>query len=367
MGSSQSIGLNHHWVQSPDLGSTRGSLLIVGNFLSSSIGVLGVCEELSDRLEKIGWRSTRTSRKAGRVQRLKDMVVSVIKHRHQYTLAIVEVYSGRAFLWAETVCMALRLLHKPYVLVLHGGMLPSFSQRWPSRVARLLRSAQAVSTPSLYLQRSFRRWRSEIVHIPNAIDIKNYEPVNLQATVGFKLCWLRAFHRIYNPELAVKVVALLRKQFPEVHLTMIGPDKGDRSLATTLKLACELGVRDRIEIIGAIPKDRVSEYLRTGNVFINTTHYESFGVTVLEAAACGLPIVTTNVGELPYLWENEREVLLVEDDDEDAMADAIRRILTDPELTLNLSRNARQKACRFDWSVVLPRWHRFLTSVCTDG
>jgi glycosyltransferase involved in cell wall biosynthesis len=81
--------------------------------------------------------------------------------------------------------------------------------------------------------------------------------------------------------------------------------------------------------------------------------------------ACGLCVVSTNVGGIPYLLEHEQDTLLVPSDDPAAMATAVRRLLTEPDLAERLSRNARQKAEQFDWSIVLPQWEALLISVMT--
>jgi glycosyltransferase involved in cell wall biosynthesis len=82
----------------------------------------------------------------------------------------------------------------------------------------------------------------------------------------------------------------------------------------------------------------------------------------MEAMACGLCVVSTNVGGIPYLLEDGREALLVRPDDAEAAASAMRRILTEQPLAESLSRNARKKAERFDWSAVLPQWEDILES-----
>jgi len=76
-------------------------------------------------------------------------------------------------------------------------------------------------------------------------------------------------------------------------------------------------------------------------------------------------VVTTNVGELSYLWEDEKEVLLVSPDHPQEMADAVRRILTQPGLAERLSKNARAKSEMFDWSIILHQWEElFLKLFC---
>ena len=99
---------------------------------------------------------------------------------------------------------------------------------------------------------------------------------------------------------------------------------------------------------------------------MNTTRFESFGVSVLEAAAAGMCIVSTNVGELSYLWEHGKEALLVPPSDPQAMASAVRRLLTEPGLCQLLSKAAHDKAQTFDWAAVMPRWESLLTTLTLE-
>jgi len=100
-----------------------------------------------------------------------------------------------------------------------------------------------------------------------------------------------------------------------------------------------------------------------GDIFLNTTNVDNAPVTVLEAMASGLCVVSTNVGGIPYMLEDEQDALLVPPDDAEAMAAAVRRVLTEPRLAESLSRNARHKAERSDWAVVLPQWETLLAAV----
>jgi len=168
---------------------------------------------------------------------------------------------------------------------------------------------------------------------------------------------------IYVPKLAIEVLNRTLEDYPEAFLTMIGPDKGDGTYDETMSKIDEYSLHNNVQITGAISKKDVGKFLSKGDIYLNTTMYESFGVAVIEAAACGLCIVTTNVGELSYIWEDGVDALLVPPNNPDAMAAAVRRILKEPGLAENLSRNARKKAESYDWSVILPQWEKLINSV----
>ena len=335
--------------------SQNESVLLVGNFLSSTVGTRSVCEELAGRLTNSNWPVITTSNKPSRLPRLLDMVTTIWQKRELYRVAQVDVYSGPAFFWAEIVCCALRRLGKPYVLILHGGNLPLFADRWPGRVRRLLQSAAAVVAPSRYLQEHLRPYRSVLHLLSNPLDLRAYE-YNVRSQPRPRLIWLRAFESIYNPEMAPKVLCLLRESFPDISLIMVGPDKGDGSKQKMQALAERLEVGNRISLPGRVPKSDVPGWLNRADIFLNTTYIDNTPVSVMEAMACGLCIVSTNVGGIPYLLDQGRDALLVPPDDAEAMANAVRRILTEPGLAEWLSRNARRKAEQFDWGNVLPKW-----------
>lgn len=330
-------------------------LLFVGNFLSEKGNNPSAGEELAKRLQKQGYSVITTSNRRSRFFRFFDMLTTVWMRRADYEVAYVETYSGPAFLWAEYVCRILRLLCKPYVLALHGGNLPAFAQCSTSRVEQLLKAANKVTVPSSYLLEEMRFYRGDICLLPNPIELECYSfRPRLKPTPHF--IWLRAFHALYNPQMAVRSTAILSSIFPEIHLTMIGPDKGDGTLQETQALIKELGLQCMVEIVPGVPKSKVPQYLGRADIFMNTTTVDNTPVSVLEAMACGLCIVSTNIGGLPYLLDDGFDALLVPPNDPEAIAAAVRRILTEPGLAERLSRNGRKKAESFDWSIILPQW-----------
>ncbi|MCM3874269.1 MAG: glycosyltransferase family 4 protein [Pyrinomonadaceae bacterium] len=338
------------------------AIMHVGNFLSWTGCNRSFIEELADRLEQAGWRVYRTSSLPSRPVRLADMATAIWLKRHRIAVAHIAVFSGPAFIWAEVSSLMMRAVRRPYVLSLHGGNLPKFAARWPSRMRRLLESAAKVVTPSPFLFEKMSEYRCDLTLFPNPIDLSCYD-FTLRKRANPKLVWMRAFHNIYNPALAPKVLALLMHDLPDACLTMIGPDTNDASLKSTQRTAAEVGVSDRLSLPGRIPKQAVSAWLNRGDVLLNTTNIDNTPVSLLEAMACGLCIVSTNVGGIPYLLEDGLDALLVPPDNPEAMAAAVKRIFAEPGLSERLSLNARKKVEQFDWSVILPRWEQLFASV----
>lgn len=342
------------------------NLLLIGNYLQGTGFNRGAWHEIADHLRAAGHQVITTSSRVNKVGRLAEMLAAIWQRRKEYQIAQIDVFSGPAFVFAEGCAVALKALHKPFVLTLHGGSLPAFAQKHPARVRRLLASARAVTTPSRYLLEKMAPHRQDLILIPNPLEIGQY-PYRERSMPKPALVWLRAFHRIYNPTLAPRALAGLAQDFPEIHLTMVGPDKGGGSLQATERLTRELGLAERVEFPGGVPKSAVPQWLNRGDIFLNTTNIDNTPVSVMEAMACGLCVVSTNVGGMSYLIEDGIDGLLVTPDDPAAMAAAVRRVLTEPGLAARLSVNARKKAEQFDWAKILSKWECLFRNVISNA
>lgn len=329
-------------------------LLFVGTYLAPPAS-RAISEDVAARLARAGWETRLTSRLSSRYARPVDILGTILRRRRDYDVAHVDVFSGAAFRWAEWACRALDHLGKPYVLTLHGGNLPEFSRRHPDRVRRLLARATAVTSPSEYLRVALAHLRSDVRTIPNSLDVGAYGFRPRVAGVAPRLLWLRSFHEIYDPTLAVRVVARLAPAVPSLRLTMVGKDK-DGSMARVEREVERLGVADRVTIVPGVPKSQVPTALQGGDIFVNTARVDNAPVSVIEAMATGMCVVSTNVGGIPYLLRHERDALLVPAGDEAALAAAVERLLDQPELAARLSAGARATAECFAWEHVLPAW-----------
>jgi glycosyltransferase involved in cell wall biosynthesis len=163
---------------------------------------------------------------------------------------------------------------------------------------------------------------------------------------------------MYNPILAPRVISCLLEEFPNIQLEMIGPDKGDGSLAQTQREVEHLSLNEHVRFVGSIAKSDVPTWLDRGDIYINTTNVDNTPVSVVEAMACGLCIVSTDVGGLPYLLTHSENAVLVPPNDPASMASAISRILKEPAYSALLSNNARTTAEHFDWPFILKEWDR---------
>lgn len=333
------------------------NLLYVGNHLRNSQSNASYSAVLGPLLQQSGYAVRYTSEKQNKVLRLLDMLWTTFSTRKTTDLVLIDTYSTQNFYYAVLVSQLCRRLGLPYLPLLHGGNLPTRLQHSPKSSKLLFNYADANVSPSRYLKQHFEHFGYQnVVYIPNAITLKDY-PFTTRTYQVPKLLWVRSFSEIYNPTLAVEVLSLLQIRGFRAELCMVGPD-ADGSLDAVKKRADALKVS--VTFTGKLSKAEWLELSKDYNVFINTTHFDNMPVSVMEVMALGLPVVSTNVGGMPYLIKHDEDGVLVPPNDKEAMADAIAALFEAPSRAGLMADNARLKVEAFDWTHVKDLWDAVL-------
>jgi glycosyltransferase involved in cell wall biosynthesis len=334
-------------------------LVYIGNKLSAYGFTPTGVEYLGELLREGGHEVVQASDIRNTLARLFHMVVTIIRNPDA-KVVLIDTYSSSAFYFALICGYTAFLLRQPFILILRGGDLPTRISRNPGLVKGLFRKAASVVSVSLFLQKSFDTFFSTR-YIPNTIPLSQYA-FKKRKLVRPKLLWVRSLHSVYNPSLALKVLKLLSLKYEDASLTMVGPDK-EGLLDNLRQEAHSLGIYERVSFTGKLSKREWIGLSEKSDVFINTTHFDNMPVSVIEAMALGLPVVSTSVGGVPFLISHEVNGMLVPDANPEAMMAAIDRLIQEPDLVLTITVAARQRAALFDSSIVLSQWNKLLDEV----
>lgn len=310
-------------------------------------------EILADFFARAGYSVSLTSKHISRVRRVLDTAMSILTWKNQVDILLIMVFSGAGFGIADIASAIGRWLHKPIVMWLHGGALPQFSQRFPHWVQRVLCRGTAIVSPSSYLAYHFGTLGHSVRVIPNVLNLCDYPYRHREACLP-RLIWMRTFEESYNPELAVEVVFRLKSRWPGIVLTMGGQDRG--WLSEVKQRIRKLNLEPNIRLVGFMNKTIKQMEFSSHDIYLSTTRVDNTPVSVIEAAAFGLPIVATSVGGIPYMLQDEETALLVEDNNADEMAVAVSRLIDDSTLSSRLSEKGREMADTYDWKSVRLSW-----------
>jgi glycosyltransferase involved in cell wall biosynthesis len=311
---------------------------------------------LSDLLARAGdYRVIATSAARNRYLRLLDILFTLVRTRRQVDIQCLEVYGGPSFVIEDMASAVARLFGQKLVMVLHGGAMPDFMSTYPRWTRRVLSRADALVTPSTYLQRALAERGFQAQVIPNVLELDRY-PFRERRLLRPRLFWMRSFHHVWNAEMAVRVLANVRRHLPDATLVLAGQDKGTQ--ADVQQLASDLGVAAAVSFPGFLDHDGKVAHAQAADIFLNTNRIDNMPVAVVEACAMGLPVVSTRVGGIPDLLGDGHTALLVPNEDEQAMTGAVLRLIADQELAARLSNNGRQLAEQSAWNRVRPLWDR---------
>ena len=331
-------------------------LLYLGNRLAGKGRNVSTIDTLASGFRDLGYQVHTYSNQRNQLVRLISMLWAVIKHR-QVDFLLIDTYSTLGFWYAYFSGILARELNIKYIPILHGGDLPQRLKSHPKACRQLFTNAYINIAPSAYLQHHFQEaGHYNLLYIPNSIELWDY-PFQKREVISPKLLWVRSFAQIYNPILALKVLQQLLVSHPNAQLSMVGPFKDD-----SIEVCKAYAAKHQLPVTftGGMPKADWLQYAQDFDIFINTTNVDNTPVSVIEAMALGLPVVTTNVGGIPYLLEDQKEALLVLPNDVPAMTQAIISLVQNLEKTKRLSVAGRQKVEAFDWEVVKEKWMEIL-------
>ncbi|MEW5804402.1 MAG: glycosyltransferase [bacterium] len=243
----------------------------------------------------------------------------------------------------------------PFVGSLWGSDVFEFPNRSPFHrmmIKFVLSRCDYLCATSWALKNEAEKYtKKEITLTPFGVDCQKLKPV-LPGNCDDAFCigTIKSLEDCYGIDILIDAFGVLvnRNRGKKLKLMIVG----EGSLRKTLEeMAKNLGLADKVKFIGKVEHSLVPAYLNQIDVFVALSRRESFGVAVLEASACGIPVVVSNVGGLPEVVEDGHTGIIVPPDDRNAAAIALEKIMLNSQLRLNLGAAGREFVLKkYDWN-----------------
>ena len=247
-----------------------------------------------------------------------------------------------------------KMRNTPTVINYRGGEAQLFFEKSFRWVKPTLGAAACVIVPSRFLQQVFHQYQVTTDIVANIIDIERFAPsTDPQASNAPRLLVARNLELIYDNATAIRAFKQVLTEFPEASLTVAGTGPEQSNLQTLVK---ELAIEDRVCFTGRVDTQQMPALYQATQVMLNPSRVDNMPNSILEALASGVPVVSTNVGGIPFLVEHEKTALLVPAENHQAMAAEIIRVLRDRQLSNKLSRAGLEFVQQFSWPVVRDQW-----------
>ena len=254
-----------------------------------------------------------------------------------------------------------RLRNTPVIVNYRGGEAQTYFERSFSRVRPSLRLAAATVVPSGYLQSVFEHFEERTRVIPNIIDREMFHPPDQTPSYPFTLIITRNLEPIYGIDKAIRAFAKVYPLDPSIRLRVAGSGPAENSLQ---ELTRQLGVSAAVSFEGRLDRPAIVNLYAQAHAMINPSTVDNMPNSVLESLACGVPVISTDVGGVPFVVQHQKTALLVPLGDVTAMAEAINTLKADAELRQRLIRNGLAEVNQYTWRHVGKQWLELYNSLC---
>lgn len=278
---------------------------------------------------------------------------------------VVHAFSASywSFLLAPVPAMIVgRLFGKGVLLNYHSGEAEDHLARWRSAMVGV-RMSHRIVVPSEYLRDVFARFGLDAAPIPNFIEPGQF-PFRLRRSLRPVFLSNRNLEPLYNVACSVRAFARIQRELPQARLIVAGFGSERPHLE---RLVGELGLSN-VEFRGRVAPHAMGALLNEADVLLNSPDIDNMPLSLIEAQAAGLPIVSTRSGGIPYLVRDGATGLLVDAGDDAALAAAALRLFREPGLAERLASAAREECLRrYVWSAVRSEWVNTYHAVATRG
>ena len=245
-----------------------------------------------------------------------------------------------------------RLLKIPYLIYGRGSdvYLPGWFTKLTAKL--ILKNASAVIALTKHMKEAMQAiYSRDVIIVPNGINLNEVAEREAEGgNPGKKILFVGRLHPVKGTQYLLGAMSIVHRELPEAKLILVGDGEEREHLET---LTDNLGIRECVEFAGRVPHERVEGYMNQAEVFVLSSLSEGFPVTILEAMACGLPVVATRVGGVPDIIEDGANGYLIDTMNQEQMAEALLKLLRDEELRKGISEKNRVTAEKYRWDTVV--------------
>jgi glycosyltransferase involved in cell wall biosynthesis len=199
--------------------------------------------------------------------------------------------------------------------------------------------------------------RNHVNAVHLGVDLSQFQPVEQNSQPGqpVHLVCVGRLVKDKAQDVLLEAMAKLVQRGVNARLTLVGNGTAARAFED---LSNQLGLQSHVKFTGALPQPQTQEVLRTADIFVLPSFAEGIPVALMEAMAMEIPCVSTTVMGIPELIRSGEDGVLVQPADIDGLADALQRLIENPELRRRLGRAARVKVAEeFNLDINIPRLH----------
>jgi glycosyltransferase involved in cell wall biosynthesis len=267
---------------------------------------------------------------------------------------VIHVFSASyfSFVLAPTPAIAIgKLFGKRVLLNYHSGEAEDHLDRWRSTAIPTLRLVDSLIVPSVYLVRVFAHFGLEARAIFNLIETEEF-PFRERQLLRPVFLSNRNLETHYGVDRVLRAFKIIQQRLPNAVLTVAG--EGSQRAALE-KLSASLALKN-VSFVGRVPPEQIREFYDAADIYLNGSEIDNQPLSLLEAFACGLPIVTTAAGGIPDIISDGDTGFLVPRGNYELLAERAIKLLNDPALAEKFARKGKLECRKYSWALLRDAW-----------
>ena len=321
-------------------------VLLICNFKPGVGGISGQVEALQRHLVDEGYTVDVFSCRGSILKRL-SMPFSLFQKIRHYDVAHIHCCSGRGFFPAVLGVGIAKIARKRVILTYHGGGGSSFFAKHERLVKHYLIRTDANIVLSDFLGEVFDKYRIPYSIIPNIIELDE-ALYRKRLTLKPDFICIRSHEAIYNIPCILRAFKRVQEKVPSATLSLVGDGSLHEALVSQ---ASEMGL-DNVRFTGRVDNSTIYSYLDKSDIMLSSPTVDNMPVSILEAMNAGLLVISSDVGGVPYMIENERTGLLFPSNDDSALAKCMLQALENIQDTLRMMEAAHNEVKKYSWANV---------------
>jgi len=319
-------------------------ILFIANYRANVGGISGQVYFLHNNIDKEKYTSRIFNVKGGLLKRLIFSFKLLFLSR-KFDIFHIHACSGWGGIFPFIIgTLVGRLRKKKIIVTYHGGGAYEFFSKYPKTIKFLFKYADEIVVLSPYLQNIFEKFNITTLVIPNIIEFINSQKDKI-TVIKPNFISTRALEPLYNIKCIIDGFNIVKKKLSSAKLLIVGDGSQREYLENYVKTQ---NLNDVI-FTGRVKNKEINNYLAKADILISAPKVDNMPISLLEAFNSKLLVISSNIGGVPYMIDDQVNGLLYEYNNAKQLAERMIYSICNPENTINMIDTAYKNLSRYNW------------------
>lgn len=328
-------------------------VLLIANYKGSIGGISGQVEMLHKSLSTEGYASDIFTTHGNPIKRI-GLFYKLMRVARKYDVLHIHGCSDRGMLPVVYGVIAGKIWRKRIIVTYHGGDADKYFAKHGAFAKRWLGRADKVIVLNGYLEKVFAKYEIPCIVIPNIIELNEAQEHSVYQWERPRLISVRHLRELYNIPCILLAFAIVKDKIPSANLTILGD--GPQRAELEQMVADDERIANSVRFVGQVKSSEIAGYLAQSDIMLSAPHIDNMPVSVMEAMNAGVLVISSRVGGVPYLVEDQKAGLLFNlestESDAERLAEKILWAVEHKKESEKMIEKAKEDVKKYSWKII---------------